>query len=123
MLPASTGLWPHHLLNMNEGDMLIVFDIRRYEADLLKLAELAAERGIRVVLFTDQWMSPVANLAHHVFNLRIEVPSGWDSSVATLFMVEALIASVENNLWPQTSSRMTELEALFDATRRFQKSP
>ena len=40
-----------------------------------------------------------------------------------MFMVEAMIAAVENILWPQTSSRMTELEALFDATRRFQKSP
>jgi DNA-binding MurR/RpiR family transcriptional regulator len=123
MLPASSGLWPHHLLNMNKGDVLVVFDIRRYEADLVKLAELAQERGTRVVLFTDQWMSPISTSAVHSFNLRIEVPSGWDSAVATLFMVEALIASVENNLWPQTSSRMSELEALFDATKRFRKSP
>lgn len=123
MLPGSSGLWPHHLLNMNKGDILVVFDVRRYEADLVKLAELATERGTRVVLFTDQWMSPISTSALHSFNLRIEVPSGWDSAVATLFMIEALIASVENTLWPQTSSRMSELEALFDATKRFRKSP
>ncbi len=33
---------------------------------------------------------------------RIEAPSAWDSSVVTLFIVEALIAAVRNATWKET---------------------
>ncbi len=101
--------------------MLLVFDIRRYETDLVRLAELARRRGVVVVLFTDQWGSPASKHAQHVFNCRIEAPSAWDSSVVTLFVVEALIAAVETLRWEATRGRMRELEELFDRTRLFKK--
>ena len=50
MQPSSSGLWPHHLLNVNEGDVLVILDVRRYEANLLKLAKLATERNVKIVL-------------------------------------------------------------------------
>lgn len=120
-LPDSPSLWPQHLLGMAAGDVLLVFDVRRYEAGLMELSRLAADRGVVIVLFTDQWMSPVASLATHALPLRIEAPSSWDSGVVTLFMVEALIAQVVDLLWPEASARMNALEALFDRTRRFRK--
>jgi len=120
-LPRSPSLWPQHLINMAKGDVLVVFDVRRYEAGLLELARLASERGVTIVLFTDQWMSPISALASHSLPLRIEVPSSWDSGVVSLFVVEAMIAAAVNGLWPQASARMQELEALFDRTKRFRK--
>ncbi|MFT5658229.1 MAG: DNA-binding MurR/RpiR family transcriptional regulator [Gammaproteobacteria bacterium] len=119
MLPASSGLWPHHLLNVNPGDVLIIFDIRRYEADLLELAKLAIERELKIVLFTDQWLSPITSHATHYFACRIEAPSGWDSGVVTLFIIESLIAALEKTLWAETSSRLKELEEIFNLTGRF----
>jgi DNA-binding MurR/RpiR family transcriptional regulator len=123
MLPSSSSLWPHQLLNMKAGDLLVIFDVRRYENDLHKFAELAASRGVEIVLLTDQWMSPIASLAKHSINARIEVPSGWDSAVVTLFFVETLIAAVENELWEETSDRMEQLEGILNATQRFKKQP
>lgn len=121
LLPASQSLWAQHALSMHEGDVLMVFDVRRYETSLYELAELAKARGLIVVLFTDQWMSPIASLAAHALPLRIEVPSSWDSNVVPLFVVEALIAAVVNTSWPEAAPRMQELEALFDRTNRFKK--
>lgn len=121
LVPANANTWPHDLINMREGDVLLVFDIRRYETDLVRLAELARRRGVVVVLFTDQWGSPASKHAQHVFNCRIEAPSAWDSSVVTLFVVEALIAAVETLRWEATRGRMRELEELFDRTRLFKK--
>jgi DNA-binding MurR/RpiR family transcriptional regulator len=118
-IPLSTSTWPHHLLDMNKNDLLIIFDVRRYEADSLRLAEMAHAKGIIVVLFTDQWLSPIAGCAKYSFPARIEAPSGWDSGVATLFLVEAVIMAVENKLWRKTSSRMKELEKIFDYTGPF----
>jgi DNA-binding MurR/RpiR family transcriptional regulator len=121
MLPASSGLWPHHLLNVDKGDVLIIFDIRRYEADLLELAKLAEKRDVKIVLFTDQWLSPITSRATHYFSSRIEAPSGWDSGVVTLFVIESIIAALEQTLWPETSSRLKELEDIFDFTGRFKR--
>lgn len=121
LLPESHSLWPQHALSMREGDLLVVFDVRRYETSLYELVELAKARGLIVVLFTDQWMSPIASLAAHALPLRIEVPSSWDSNVVPLFVVEALIAVVVNMLWSDAAQRMQELEALFDRTKRFRK--
>ena len=121
LLQASASLWPHSLLNMKAGDALLIFDIRRYENDLIELATLAHRQGVDIILFTDQWMSPIAALAKHAFNVRIEVPSAWDSSVATLFLIEALIASIEEASWAEASTRMQRLESIFDTTRHLKK--
>ena len=121
LIPSNSNTWPHYVLDMNPGDVLVVFDIRRYEHDLLRLAELSKERGVEIILFTDQWSSPVSKSAIFRFNCRIEVPSAWDSSTATLLIVETMIACVQDRNWNITSDRMEELEKLFDRTRLFRK--
>lgn len=121
LVAAKAGTWPHYVLNMEKGDVLVLFDIRRYERDLIRLAEMAAERGVILVLFTDQWGSPAAKVAAHSFHARIEAPSAWDSSVVLMVIVETLIAAVETLTWPDTRDRMKALEDLFDETRMFRK--
>ena len=121
LIPSKTSAWTQFVLNMNAGDVLVVFDIRRYEIELATLSEVAKSRGITIVLFTDQWASPVAKHARHVFRIRIEVPSAWDSSVGTLFVVEALIEAIQTLGWDDTRERIKTLESLFDQTRLFRK--
>jgi DNA-binding MurR/RpiR family transcriptional regulator len=121
LIAPNANTWPHYVLDIAPGDLLIVFDVRRYEQELLRLAEMARDRGALIVLFTDQWGSPVSKLATHAFHARIEAPSAWDSSVVTLFVAEAVIAAVQDSGWAETSARMRSLEELFDQTRMFRK--
>ncbi|MGI9357062.1 MAG: MurR/RpiR family transcriptional regulator [Rhizobiaceae bacterium] len=121
LLPATENGWPHHLLNIRRGDVLVLLDIRRYQNDLLKLAEIVAEKGAEIVLFTDQWGSPVTRHSTHHFNSRVEVPSAWDSSASLLILIETLIAQIQSLTWKSASGRMKELEAMFDRTRLFRK--
>jgi len=121
LIPSNSNTWPHYVLDMNPGDVLVLFDIRRYEHDLLRLTELAKERDVEIILLTDQWSSPASKSATFRFNCRIEVPSAWDSSTATMLVVETMIASVQDLNWNTTSVRMEELEKLFDRTRLFRK--
>lgn len=121
LIAPNANTWPHYVLNMRPGDVLIAFDVRRYEHDIVRLAEMATARGVTLVLFTDQWGSPAAKHATHSFHARIEAPSAWDSSVVTLFVVEALVAAVQTAIWDQTRDRMKLLEELFDQTRLFRK--
>ncbi|HEY8371055.1 MAG TPA: MurR/RpiR family transcriptional regulator [Thermodesulfobacteriota bacterium] len=104
--------WSEYLLNMGRRSVLVVFDIRRYQDDVVSFARRAAERGARVVLVTDQWLSPIAAVAEHVFVARIEVPSRWDSSAALLVLMEALIARINDRYWQKVQGRLEELERL-----------
>jgi DNA-binding MurR/RpiR family transcriptional regulator len=121
LMPPQPALWPQYLLNLDRSSLLIIFDIRRYDPQIHELAKLAAERDTKIILVTDQWMSPIASLALHAVPLRIEVPSSWDSNIAPMFLIEALIAAVANHHWPETQRRIKELEALTEAQRKGRK--
>lgn len=120
-IQSISNAWPHYLLDVKEGDVLVIFDVRRYENSTLKLAEMAAERGAKIILFTDQWCSPISKFADCSFNSRIVVPSAWDSNVTVLLLLETVIAEVQERTWPVTKERMQGLEEMFDRTRFFRK--
>ena len=106
---------------MTPRSVLVIFDIRRYEVDLERLATLAKARGARIVLFTDQWGSPIGLEADHVFTAMVEVPSAWDSTLAINLIVEALIAELQSRRWDKARGRIEELEDMFETTRIFRK--
>lgn len=118
---SSSNAWPHYLLDIREGDVVVIFDIRRYENSTLKLAEMVREKNAEIVLFTDQWNSPIGNYANHCFNSRIAVPSAWDSNVTCMLLAEIFIAEIQEHHWETTKERMQELEGMFDRTRFFRK--
>jgi DNA-binding MurR/RpiR family transcriptional regulator len=120
-VPGNSSGWSHALLDMRPGDVLVIYDIRRYENAALALARMAQARGVKIVLFTDQWQSPVQVHADHTFAAKIEAPSAWDSSAALLLLTETLIAAVQEALWDTTKERMAELEDIFDTTTVFRK--
>ena len=118
---STSNAWPHYLLDAQEGDVFVIFDMRRYENNTLKLAELAHQRGARIILFTDQWRSPVHSFAEICFSSRIVVPSAWDSAATTLLLIETVISAVQNLSWDNTRGRIETLEEMFDQTRLFRK--
>ncbi len=120
-IETTSNVWPHYLLNLKEGDVIVILDVRRYENNTLKLAEMAAKKGAEIILLTDQWVSPIARLTDIVFSTRIVAPSAWDSSVGSLLLIETMIAQVQELIWPQAKQRIEELESLFDDTRLFRK--
>ncbi|MEP2641784.1 MurR/RpiR family transcriptional regulator [Roseobacter sp.] len=120
-IQSTSNAWPHYLLDVQTGDTFVIFDVRRYESNTLKLAEMARDRGARIILFTDQWRSPVHQMADICFSSRIVVPSAWDSAATTLLLVETLIAAVQDLSWDSTKTRMQTLEDMFDQTKLFRK--
>ena len=120
-MTSSSATWPHYLVDMKAGDTLVMFDVRRYETNLERLAKLAAQRGVKIILITDQWGSPARHHAHYTFSCWVEIPSAWDSNLATMMLIEALIAATQETNWPETCSRYERLDELFDMTRLFRK--
>jgi DNA-binding MurR/RpiR family transcriptional regulator len=122
LLSGLSNTWPPALLDMKAGDVLVVFDIRRYENSVLQLVELAVEQGAEVILVTDRWVSPAAVHARHTLVAHIEAPSAWDSTVSITVLLETLLASVQTLTWAETEARLKRLEALYDRSRFFRRS-
>lgn len=111
-LAGQESIWQDRLIDMGKRDVLMIFDIRRYQESLLRLADRAHGRGVQIVLFTDQWLSPVARFARHVVAGRTAVPSAWDSSASLFVATEALIAAVTRQLEADSARRLQEMERL-----------
>lgn len=119
LMSDMSNAWPPALLDMKAGDVVLVFDIRRYESSVLQMVEMAVQQQAEVVLITDRWGSPAAAHARHSFRCETEAPSAWDSTVSILVLVETLLAAVQSQTWDQTESRLKRLEDLYAQSRLF----
>jgi len=120
-LVAIPSTWPPILVDMRPGDVLVAFDIRRYEPPVQHFVELAHARGAEVVLITDRWVSPAAAHAGHLMPCHIEAPSAWDTLTAPLMLVEALLTAVQRLDRPTVMARLSDLETIYTSTRIFSR--
>ena len=112
LVSGQTATWVEHLLDFGRKDVLIVFDIRRYQDDVVRFAQEAAGLGADIVLFTDHWLSPIAAVARHVFALRTDMPSSWESFAALSALTEIMVARLQELSWGDAKRRMERLEKI-----------
>ncbi|WAX97077.1 MurR/RpiR family transcriptional regulator [Aminobacter sp. NyZ550] len=111
-LVGQESLWRDKLIDMGKRDTLLIFDIRRYQDSLIRFAEKAHARGATIILFTDQWLSPIARFARHVIAGRTAVPSAWDSSSALFVAAETVIGALTSKLETEAARRIRAIEDL-----------
>ncbi|HYM97171.1 MAG TPA: MurR/RpiR family transcriptional regulator [Candidatus Sulfotelmatobacter sp.] len=100
------------LIDLKKGDVLVIFDYRRYQADTIESARVAAAQGSNVILFTDPWLSPASAFARQVLVTSVETVGPFDSLVGATAVVEMLVAAVLRKLGPRAEARMQTLERL-----------
>ncbi|MFF3883698.1 MurR/RpiR family transcriptional regulator [Streptomyces sp. NPDC001914] len=100
---------------LTRRDVLVIFDYRRYEHDKLAFAQLTRERGGKVVVFTDTWLSPAASHAEVVLPSHVDAPSPYDSLVPTLAVIETVVAGLITALGSDAHEHMKHNE---DTARR-----
>ncbi len=106
-------LWADTLLEMRRSDVVVLFDFRRYQPSIERLAAaIHAQRRAQIVLITDKWQSPAARHCSHVVALPIEIGTAWDTAAAALALIEALIVTVSEHDWTSTENRIQGWDAL-----------
>jgi DNA-binding MurR/RpiR family transcriptional regulator len=100
------------LAEIRRRDVVILFDIRRYQADTIRTAQIAKDRQAAVILFTDQWMSEVAQIADIVLRSRVDVHSPWDSLIGMIAQVEMLALAIDARQWPVAQAHFEAIEAV-----------
>lgn len=112
LLDQPLGFAYDALADIGPRDVIVLFDYRRYQSELLQFATLAREAGARVVLLTDLWRSPIAELAEAVLTAPDESASPFGSRVVPTAQVEALVAAVVERDRGSARQRLARLEAL-----------
>lgn len=112
VISGQTQKWPQHLLDMGKSSILFVLDVRRYQQDVIEFAQAADRRGATIVLLTDPWRSPAAQVADHVLTVPVDSPSVFDVLTPGMAMAEALVGAVAGRLDEVGRDRMALLENL-----------
>lgn len=86
------------IADIGRRDTVVAFDFRRYERDTLEIARAAQAAGGRILLVTDPWLSPVADIADAVLTAQVTGPAPFESLTPALAVVETLITSVVDAL-------------------------
>lgn len=107
-----SAAWADDLLDVRRGDVLIAFDVRRYQRDVAEFARGARRQGANIVLVTDIWRSPISAEASVVIPCPVGIPSAFDSAVAGLAAVELIVAGVVERLGERARGRIETLEDL-----------
>jgi DNA-binding MurR/RpiR family transcriptional regulator len=94
------------LADLRKGDAVVIFDFRRYERDTLEFARAARAASARIVLLTDPWLSPVAEIADAVLPAQVTGPAPFESLTPTLAIVETLITAVTESLGEDGARRL-----------------
>jgi DNA-binding MurR/RpiR family transcriptional regulator len=102
------------IADANRHDVLVVFDFRRYERVTRDFATAMHDAGATVVLVTDPWLSPVADLAHAVLTAGVSGPAPFESLVPTLAVVETLAGAVAAALGDAGARRFEEFGRVAD---------
>lgn len=104
--------WSDYLLDVRPADVVVVFDFRRYQRDVLDFARAAAAQQAEIILVTDLWYSPIAAISDIVVPCPVGIPSAFDSGVTGLAVVEIITAAVVDALGERAKERIATLETL-----------
>lgn len=100
------------LIDLGKRDLLVVFDYRRYQSDVVSFARQAHERGVSILLFTDPWLSPIAEFADHAMIAAIDADSPFDTLATAVAQMEAICAHVLESRGPGLRRRIEDIEAI-----------
>jgi DNA-binding MurR/RpiR family transcriptional regulator len=98
-------------LEIGKGDVLCLFDYRRYQSDTIEVGRIAADRSATVVVFTDPWMSPAVEFARHVLISGGDSVSPIDSMLGGFALAEVVATHTLAALGDRGRLRVQRVEA------------
>jgi DNA-binding MurR/RpiR family transcriptional regulator len=112
---ASTGNFfvADLLARLRPGDVLWLFDFRRYPRLSGKIADYCASVSAPIVLFTDSPLAPLARVATLKFIVATRGVSWFDSYTAGVSLINALLAEYVRSAGAAARKRYTVRERLF----------
>lgn len=112
LISSHPSNWPHAIADMHKGDTLVIFDIRRYWEDAAHLADIASQRKLNIILFTDEFHSPITRVARHILPAHLAHASSWDANTPLMMLIDALVFAMSRKNKNSAHKRLSEIEQL-----------
>ena len=112
LLTQADATAAERLMDITEEDCLIVYSFPRYSKLNFKLMDLARQRGAKIVLFTDQVISPLANKADVVVTACVKGLGFTNSYVAPLSLSEVILLAISGRKDAGCEKRMAQIDAI-----------
>ena len=106
--------WVAYGLDARRGDVLFLFDVRRYQRTTVELGRQAVGQGATVVLITDPWLSPLSADADVTLSVAVDALSPFDSHLPVFGLVETLVAAVIERLGDRPTRRLATYDTLWE---------
>ncbi|MEI8701260.1 MAG: MurR/RpiR family transcriptional regulator [Mesorhizobium sp.] len=100
------------LIDLGKRDLLVVFDYRRYQSDVVSFARQARERGMGILLFTDPWLSPISEHADLTLIAAIEANSPFDTLATAVVQMETVFAHALESEGQTVRKRIEDIEGI-----------
>lgn len=100
------------IADITSDDCIILYSFPRYSEICFSLLEIAHEAGAKIILFTDRYTSPLANLADIVFVTQVGGLGFTNSYVAPLSITEILLLAISNRNDRKCEERIARMDRL-----------
>lgn len=109
---AAHGSVVSDMARLGPEDAILVVTKAPCARESVLAAEIASKRGAEVIIVTDSHTSPALPYANVSFLLSGEGPTFFTSYVATVFMLESLVALLVRLAGPEAVEHMAEMERI-----------
>lgn len=96
LLSAGGSMLADEVATLGPRDAVIAIGFSPYALGTVQVASLARERKAAIIAITDSELSPLAKAASHVFLAPNDSPQFFGSFVATIALIEGLLAYIVN---------------------------
>ncbi|WP_126424937.1 MurR/RpiR family transcriptional regulator [Brevibacillus marinus] len=110
----SVEMMAQRLYQLNETDVVIGISFARYSTSTIKILSYAKERGATTIAITDNLLSPLIPHASVSLTASSQMPTFFDSFVAPLSLINALIAFIGKQKTHELQERLAKLEEIWD---------
>jgi DNA-binding MurR/RpiR family transcriptional regulator len=110
VLPQMSIVRAAAMMELSADDVFIAFDFRRYEQPTHDLVKFAKERKATIVLFTDQWLSPIASDADTILATVITEQGPFDPLAPAFALVESLFGALTARIGDAARARIARIE-------------
>lgn len=107
------------LLRIREGDVFLLCNMPRYSKQVCRAARIARERGAKIVSITDSIASPYDNISHILLPASCRSGDFHNSLLSAMLIAEMLITLLMADDMVVTSSKLHEMEPLFEEMDTF----
>lgn len=109
LIVADVSDWVDEIVSMNEGDLLVTISFPRYAKRINDFVKIAKEKGVKVIVITDTYSSPLIDYGEVVLTCDSNSLAFHNSPITALVVVDYIINALAIKESYRESNRLEEI--------------